>query len=236
MLAIGLSVAAGLLTSLSPCVLPALPIVVGSAAVDRRHGPLALAAGLVVAFTVIGVALASAGATLGLTEAQVRRGAAALLVAAGATQLSARLQDRVARWTSPLASAAATSASRAGRGLGGQFIVGALLGAVWSPCVGPTLGAAVGLAAGGGSLGRATLMMFMFGVGSAIPLVATAYAARRVLERRSALISGAAKGKKVFGIALVAMGLAVLLGADKVIEAAILDHLPGWWIQIIAGV
>jgi cytochrome c biogenesis protein CcdA len=234
--AIGLSFVAGLLTSLSPCVLPALPIVVGSAAADRRHGPLALAAGLVVAFTAIGVALASAGATLGLTDAHVRRAAAVMLVVAGAVLLSPRLQDLVARVTSPLASAAAKSAAGAGSGLWGQFVVGLLLGAVWSPCVGPTLGAAVGLAASGDSLGQATLMMFVFGVGSAIPLVATAYAARRVLARRAALMRTASTGKKVFGVALVLMGLAVFAGFDKMLESAILDHLPQWWINLIAGV
>jgi len=235
-IALGLSFVAGLLTSLSPCVLPALPIVVGSAAADRRHGPLALAAGLVVAFTVIGVALASAGATLGLTDEHVRRGAAVMLIAAGAVLLSPRLQDTLARAASPLASAAARSAAGTGRGLGGQFAVGALLGAVWSPCVGPTLGAAVGLAAGGDSLGQATLMMLLFGVGSAIPLVATAYASRRVLARRGALMRGAATGKLVFGVSLILMGAAVFAGLDKVVEAAILDRLPQWWINLIAGV
>lgn len=236
MVAYGLSLVAGLLTSLSPCVLPALPIVVGSAAADRRHGPLALAAGLVVAFTVIGVVLAGASTTLGVTDVHVRRGAAVMLIAAGAVLLSPRLQDVLARAASPLASAAAKTAAGTGRGLGGQFVVGALLGAVWSPCVGPTLGAAVGLAAGGDSLGEATLMMFLFGVGSAIPLVATAYASRRVLARRGALLRSAATGKRVFGVTLVLMGAAVVAGLDKMIEAAILDHLPQWWINLIAGV
>jgi cytochrome c biogenesis protein CcdA len=243
MLALGLSFVAGLLTALSPCVLPALPIVIGSAAAERRHGPLALAAGLITAFTIVGVVLASASATLGLTDAHVRRASAVMLVAAGVVLLSPRLQNALSRRLTPLASAAATSSTKAGSGLGGQFFVGAMLGGVWSPCVGPTLGAAVSLAAGawtdgGGlaSLARATAMMFAFGVGSAAPLVATAYGSRRVLAHRGALLSASATGKRLFAVALVTMGIAVFAGLDKVVEAAFLDHLPGWWVSLIAGV
>ncbi|MND07318.1 hypothetical protein D3C83_292160 [compost metagenome] len=66
--------------------------------------------------------------------------------------------------------------------------------------------------------------------------MATAYAARRVLARRAALLRSADTGKKIFGVALVLMGLAVVAGFDKMLEAALLDHLPAWWIQLIAGV
>jgi len=66
--------------------------------------------------------------------------------------------------------------------------------------------------------------------------VATAYASRRVLARRGALMRSAATGKLVFGVTLVLMGAAVFAGVDKVVEAAILDRLPQWWINLIAGV
>ncbi len=236
MIAVGLSFVAGLLTALSPCVLPALPIIVGSAAADRRHGPLALAAGLVVSFTVVGLALASLGPAIGLTDVWIRRAAALMLVLAGVVMLSARLQDRLSALLSPLASAAARSSAGAGRGLAGQFGVGAMLGAIWSPCVGPTLGAAVGLASSSATIGRAAVMMFAFGVGSALPLLVTAYASRRVMAARPRLLAAASRGKVVFGAALVLMGLFVLTGTDKIIEAAVLERLPQGWIELLASV
>lgn len=233
---LGLSLVAGLLTALSPCVLPALPIVVGSAA-GRRHGPLALAAGLAIAFTVIGVALAATGAVAGLSESAVRRVAAGTLVLAGVAMLSARLQLALSRLASPLASRAAMLSSRVGSGLAGQFAIGALLGAIWSPCVGPTLGAAVGLAssAGAGSIIRASASMFAFGVGSTLPLLATAYASRRMLSARSVLLTAGTKGKLVLGGMLVSMGVLVLFGLDKQIEASVLTRLPQWWIDFLAN-
>lgn len=235
---LGLSLGAGLLTALSPCVLPALPIIIGSAAAGRRYGPLALAAGLAIAFTVIGVLLAATGSVAGLGENGVRNMAAVMLLLAGAALLSARLQDAVGRLASPLASKAAMLSMKTGNGLGGQFAIGALLGAVWSPCVGPTLGAAVGLAssAGAASIPRAAASMFAFGVGSALPLLATAYASRRMLAARHRLLAAGTTGKSILGGVLVGMGALVLSGLDKRVEAAALAHLPQWWIDLLASV
>lgn len=234
---LGLSLGAGLLTALSPCVLPALPIIVGSAASGRRYGPVALAAGLAIAFTVIGVTLAATGSVAGLNEDAVRRFAALLLLAAGVALLSTRLQEAMSRLASPLASRAAMLSMKTGNGLAGQFAIGALLGAVWSPCVGPTLGAAVGLAssAGNGSILRASVSMFVFGVGSALPLLATAYASRRMLAARSTLLTAGTMGKSILGGVLVGMGALVLFGLDKQLEAVVLARLPQWWIDLLAS-
>ena len=60
---------------------------------------------------------------------------------------------------------------RACSGLAGQFAVGLLLGAVWSPCVGPTLGAASLLASQGKDLPQVALTMVVFGIGAAVPLI-----------------------------------------------------------------
>jgi cytochrome c-type biogenesis protein len=232
----GLGLAAGMLTTLSPCVLPALPLVVGSAAASHRRGPLALAAGLVTAFTIVGVTVASVGPAIGLTDAVVRTSAAVLLMASGALLLMPRLQTRLSLVATPLASAAAKLSTRAGAGLAGQFMLGALLGAIWSPCVGPTLGSAIGLAASGGSLGDATVTMGAFGVGSAIPLMAIAHSARRVGAARAAILRGASRARLIFGLSLIAIGLFVITGADRWIEARVLDALPVWWINLLASV
>jgi cytochrome c-type biogenesis protein len=230
-----LSVVAGMLTALSPCVLPALPLVVGSAATRHHLGPLALAAGLTLSFTVVGVALATVGPALGVTNDGLRLLSAALLLAAGIVMLTPALQHMMSSAASPLATAAAALSSRTGTGLTGQFALGALLGAIWSPCVGPTLGAAIGLASSGGSLTQATATMLLFGLGSSIPLLATAYAARGMSRMRLPLLSWAHNARGLFGVALVAIGLFVITGIDRRLEAAVLDHLPLWWINLLAS-
>lgn len=232
--ALTLAFAAGLLTALSPCVLPLLPLVMGSAA-RSRYGPAALAAGFVTAFTVIGVVLASVGTALGLSDTMVRNLSAALLVAAGAGMMSHRLQEAAGRWLSPLASASARLSSRADQGAGAPFLIGALLGGVWSPCVGPTLGAALGLAAHGETLAHAAAVMAAFGMGAATLLLAAGYASHALIGQRLRLLQAGAAGRLVFGAVLLMVGVSVASGVDKVVESVVLAQLPQWWIDLLAG-
>ena len=234
LVALVLAVVAGLLTALSPCVLPLLPLVMGSAS-RSRYGPAALAAGFVATFTVLGVAIASLGMALGLSDTIVRSISAALLVAAGGLMISHRLQDATGRWLSPLASASAKLSARADQGLGAQFFIGALLGGVWSPCVGPTLGAALGLATRSETLAHAATIMAAFGLGSATFLLAAGYASRAVMGQRLRLLQAGESGRLVFGIVLLLVGASVASGVDKLIESAVLARLPQWWVELLAG-
>lgn len=234
LVALALAFVAGLLTALSPCVLPLLPLVMGSAA-RSRYGPTALAAGFVTAFTMIGVLLASLGAAAGLSDTIVRSTSAAMLAAAGVLMISHRLQDLAGRWLSPLASASARLSPRSDRGIGSQFLVGALLGGIWSPCVGPTLGAAIGLAARSDTVARAAAVMAAFGLGSATLLLAAGYASRAVIGQRLRLLQAGERGRRVFGIVLLLVGASVVSGTDKVVESLVLARLPQWWIDLLAG-
>ena len=234
LVALTLAFVAGLLTALSPCVLPLLPVVMGSAA-RNRYGPTALAAGFVTTFTVIGVLLATLGTALGLSDTIVRSTSAALLIAAGVLMISHRLQDLAGRWLSPLASASAKLSARADDGVGAQFFVGALLGGVWSPCVGPTLGAALGLVTQSETLIHAAAIMAAFGLGSATLLLAAGYASRAVIGQRLRLLQAGERGRLVFGVVLLVVGASVASGIDKIIEALVLAQLPQWWIDVLAG-
>src|ERR1700757_3649235 len=98
----GLSLAAGSLSTLSPCVLPIIPILLATAVAAHRFGPFALAAGLALSFTIVGVVVASAGAAVGLDQALLRDVGAALLILFGLVLLSTRLQERFAGATSGL--------------------------------------------------------------------------------------------------------------------------------------
>jgi cytochrome c-type biogenesis protein len=234
LVALALAFVAGLLTALSPCVLPLLPLVMGSAA-RNRYGPTALAAGFVTTFTLVGVLLASVGTALGLSDTVVRSASAALLAAAGVWMISHRLQAAAGRWLSPLASASARLSARAEQGVGAQFFIGALLGGVWSPCVGPTLGAALGLATRGETLAQAAAIMAAFGLGSATLLLVAGHASRAVVGHRLRLLQAGGAGRYVFGVVLLLVGASVASGVDKAVESLVLAQLPQWWIDLLAG-
>lgn len=225
---------AGALSTLSPCVLPLLPILIATAVAQHRFGPLALAAGLTLSFTVVGVFIATLGASIGLDQGVLRQGAALLLMAFGLVLLVPALQTRFAVATAGLGASGDGLLSRiSGDGWGGQFAVGLVLGVVWSPCVGPTLGAASTLASQGRDLGQITLLMGVFGLGAGTPLLVIGSLSRSALTRtRGRLLALGQRGRWVLGAALLVVGLAILTGVDKRFEAWVVEHSPDWLTQL----
>ena len=227
---VGFAFLAGLLSVLSPCVLPLVPIVLGTAAAEHRLGPLALAAGLAIAFTVIGLFVATVGFAIGLDGDVFRSVGAILMVGMGIVLMLPRLQARVATAAGPVGAWAETRFGGVGPGgLSGQFAVGLLLGAAWSPCVGPTLGAASLMAARGEHLGSVALTMLAFGIGAALPLMLLGFASREALMRwRGGLAAAGRTAKAGLGVLLIGLGLLVLTGLDKRAESAIVAASPDW--------
>lgn len=227
---LGLAFLAGILSVLSPCVLPLLPLVLGAAASEHRLGPAALAAGLALSFVVIGLFVATVGFAIGLDTDVFRTVAAILLVLVGLVLMVPAVQTRLAVAAGPVSDWTETRfGGFSTAGLLGQFGVGLLLGAVWSPCVGPTLGAASLLASQGRDLGAVALTMFLFGVGAAIPLLLLGTLSREVLMRWRNRMMSAGKGlKAALGLILVVSGTVILSGYDKAIETALVNASPSW--------
>jgi cytochrome c-type biogenesis protein len=221
---------AGVLTMLSPCVLPLVPILLAAAVGQHRLGPIALAGGVASSFTLLGVILAAFGARLGLDNEPFRIVAAVLFVAVGTLLVSSRLQAAFTRLTARLTGPGETLLTRfTFDGLGGQFALGILLGVVWTPCVGPTLGAAVTLASRGQNLSEIVLLMFVFGIGASLPLLAIGVLSRAAFTRtRASLRAVGVWGRSVLGVLLIALGLLSLTHADRTLEAWLLDHSPAW--------
>lgn len=227
---LGLAWLAGLLSVLSPCVLPLLPLVLGAAAAEHRLGPAALAAGLALSFTVIGLFVATLGFAIGLDGVVFRYFAAAILVAVGLVLLVPAAQARLAAAAGPLVDAIDRRfGRRVGAGLPGQFGLGLLLGAVWSPCVGPTLGAASLLAAQGRDLASVAVTMAAFGLGAALPLLVLGLLSRGLILRARGSLLRLGRGLKAgLGLILVVIGLAVLSGSDKSLETMLVEASPDW--------
>ena len=230
MVPLGLAFLAGLLSTLSPCVLPILPLLLGAAVGEHRLGPAALACGLALSFVVIGLFVALIGFTIGLDQEVFRGAAAALLIMIGGILLLPRLQAQLAVAAGPVSNWAQNrTGGIATNGLGGQFSLGLLLGAVWSPCVGPTLGAASLLAARGEHIGSVMLTMAAFGLGAALPLLLLGLLSRQALLRwRGRLLAAGNGGKALLGTMLLAVGVLILSGVDKKLESVLVDASPAW--------
>ncbi|MBS1140552.1 MAG: Cytochrome c biosis protein, transrane region [Proteobacteria bacterium] len=230
---LGLSLVAGSLTTLSPCVFPILPLVIGGAVQANRLAPLAMGLGMAISFALIGIVLGALGPALGIDSDSVRLFGAWLLIAFGLVMLVPVLNQRFTEWMLPIASSANTASAKLDSdSLTGALLLGSVLGLVWSPCSGPLLASALTLVASEGGAIRGGTILGLFGIGAAIPLVAVAYASRRGFSVARGWVLARIEGiKKAFGVLILLTGLAILSGADKWLEAQVVSVLPDAWVQ-----
>lgn len=235
---LGLSLAAGSLTTLSPCVLPMLPLVVGSVLQGNRFAPVAMGVGMTASFALIGMVLGALGPALGIDADTVRIAGAALMIVFAIIMLVPALGDRFSQWMLPVASQAQSASSRLdGRTLTSALLLGGVLGLVWSPCSGPLLGSAFSLVASEGGVMRGGVVLGFFGLGAAVPLVTVAYASRKGFVRvRNWVLARIERVRRAFALLLGLVGMAILTGGDKWVEAQVLRLLPDAWVNLTVGI
>ena len=222
-----LALAAGMLTILSPCVLPLAPIVVASARARDPMGPIALGLGLAVTFGVVGGTLASFGVEFG-GSVLVRAASAAIMVAIGAALAFPALGNALERRLGFVGRTADVVSERLPKGgLLGQAAAGAVLALAWAPCAGPTLGAALILAAKGGSLAAAIAIMTVYALGAAGALVAVGFALGGLVGKARLAAAGTG-GRVALGAAFVVIGAAILSGLDHRFESILVAAMPDW--------
>lgn len=224
---------AGILTLINPCVLPVLPIVLASSLHRDRRAPIALAAGMSLSFVALGLGVTALGPALGLDNDTVARAAAVLMVGFGLVMIVPAFSSGFSTATAGFAARADAQIDQtAEAGLVGQFLSGALLGAVWSPCIGPTLGAAIALASTGESLGRAGGIMLAFALGVSTLILTLAYGAQSAIRRRQTTLRALAeRAKPIMGVAFILVGAALWFGLNHIVEAWLIDTLPAWLID-----
>lgn len=241
---LGIALLAGALTTLNPCVFPVLPLVVGAALHDHRAAPVLLGAGMVGAFALLGLLTGLLAGSVGLDPDRVRSASAVLLIGFGLVMMVPWAKNLFARLVSPLAdrfSALSAGLSGTGNGVGATaprasafhtFAMGMLLGFVWTPCSGPLLASTLTLAASGGAR-EAALTLAVFGLGAATPLISVGYLSRASMGRvRTWVIAHGTRAQQVMGAMLALVGVMVLAGADKMLEAALNRWLPSGWLSL----
>lgn len=229
---------AGLLTLINPCVLPILPIILASSVQINRHGPLAVAAGMSLSFVFLGMLVTVLGRTLGIYEDTIVNAGAVLMIGFGVVLLVPRLSAGFATATAGFSAGADTTIDTIDQtGLHGQFLTGVLMGAVWSPCIGPTLGAAIGLASQGESLLLAATIMLFFAIGVSTIILALGYGARSVIVKRQALMRSVARKSGPFmGGVFVLVGFGILFKFQHVVEGWAVENLPAWLIDLSVSI
>src|SRR5215213_5809626 len=211
-LLLGIAFAAGLVTALSPCVLPVLPVLLAGGAAGGTRRPYAIVAGLVLSFTVFTITAAALLDALGLPQDLLRDIAVGLLVLAGVAVAIPPVGDLIQR---PFL---ALTRRRPGD-LGGGLVLGMALGLVFVPCAGPVLAAITVLAASRDFGPDTFALTAAYAAGAAIPMLGIAVAGRRV--------TGALGGRYLrpaLGAIVVAAALAIGFDVTRPLQT----FLPGY--------
>jgi len=229
---LALAFLAGLMTILSPCVLPLAPVVIAGGRARDARAPLALAAGLALTFGLVGGGLASLGVEFGSADA-LRIGSAALMLVIGVAMIAPGFDTRIENALSPIGRLAnRLEEILPSVGLLGQFALGVVLALAWAPCAGPTLGAAFTLAASGGSVAASMLTMTVFALGAAVALLAAGYGLGRLAGGAKLTVGRwAAAGRLAFGALIALVGGSILFGLDHRIEAGVIAAMPDWLVS-----
>jgi len=211
---IGIGLAAGFVTAISPCVLPVLPIVLAGGATRR---PYAIVAGLIATFTVSVLVAAWLLSLLGLPEDLLRNISIALLFVLAATLVFPRAGQLLERPFHFLT-------RRRSRELGGGFLLGASLGFVFVPCAGPVLGVVSSQAAMHDIGWKLVVLTVAYAIGAAVPLLAIALGARRTVGSSSFLRTHAVSVRRVLGIAMAATAVAIVFNVPQHLQTALGDY------------
>src|SRR2546421_526133 len=211
---LGIGFVAGLITAISPCVLPVLPILLAGGATGGGRRPFAIIGGLVASFTLFTLAASSILSALGLPQDFLRDVAIALLFVLAATLLVPRLGLVLER---PFA----FLTRRRGGDLGGGFLLGASLGLVFVPCAGPVL-ATVTVLAAQHRIGLDTVLLTLaYAIGAAIPMLLIALGGQRISRR---IRAQSPAFRRAMGVVLAAAAVAIVFNLDRSLQT----HLGGY--------
>jgi cytochrome c biogenesis protein CcdA/thiol-disulfide isomerase/thioredoxin len=215
---LGIAFLAGIITALSPCVLPVLPLLLaGSAASESRWRPFAVIAGLVVSFTAFTLAGAALLSALGLREDLLRTLAIVMLLVLAASLLSQRVARILER---PFLFLTRRPVARESSG----FVVGLSAGLVMVPCAGPVLAAVAALAATGEVTWRVVLVTMAYSIGHALPLLALAVGSQRLTSSMRAVRIHAGALRQGAGVIVGLTAVAIVLNAPARLATAV----PGY--------
>lgn len=216
----------GIVTILSPCILPILPIILSSSATGGKQKPYGIVIGFILSFTFFTLFLTSIVNATGLSADLLRNISVIILILFGLVLLLPSIQAKAEKLFSILANHAPRSSQR--HGFGGGIIIGLSLGLLWTPCVGPILAGVISLALTGSVTSSALLITLAYSLGTTMPMLAIMYGGRQLLQKVPWLLNNSSKIQKIFGVIMVITALAIFFNYDRKFQSYILEKFPNY--------
>lgn len=217
---------AGIVTVLSPCILPLLPIILSSSDGKDTRKPLGVVLGFVASFTFFTLFLSTIVRISGIPADWLRLISVIVLAVFGASLLIPGLQTQIEIFFSRFANLGSSGQNR--NGFIGGLIVGFSLGLLWTPCVGPILASVISLAITGTVTAEAVIITFAYATGTSIPMFLIMLAGSTALQRVPWLLRNTGKIQKAFGVLMLVTALGIFFNIDRAFQAYILETFPNY--------
>jgi len=219
---------AGVVTILSPCILPILPIILSSsfAGINDKSRPYGIVLGFILSFTILTLFLTSFVRIFGINQDILRIIAAIVIGLFGISLFIPQIQNQTEILFSKLSSRVPQVSNH--RGLWGGVLIGLSLGALWTPCVGPILASVITLALTESITMNALLITLSYALGTATVMLIILKLGSRLFVRVPWLLSKSSLIQKIFGVLMIILAIAIIYGLDRNFQTFVLDSLPGY--------
>lgn len=221
---------AGVVTVLSPCILPLLPIILSSSDESGKQKPLGVVLGFIASFTFFTLFLSTIVRVSGIPANSLRFVSVAILAVFGASLLIPWIQTQIEILFSRFANLSAGQQQR--KGFWGGILIGLSLGLLWTPCVGPILASVISLAITGTVTAQAFIITFAYALGTAIPLFGIMLAGSTALQRVPWLVRNTAQIQKAFGVLMILTAIGIYFNVDRQFQTYILKTFPNYGIGL----
>jgi cytochrome c-type biogenesis protein len=227
MLNLVLALLAGVATIAAPCTLPMLPILLGaSVGQTGKARPALIALGFVLSFSAAALLLSAITRIFDFDPGVLRTAATILLLGFGLLMIWPAPFESLSIRIGGLAGSGSTCGSAFRQGNLGGFVLGSTLGLVWTPCAGPVLGSILTVVATSRDTAWASLLLVVYAVGAAIPMLAIAYGGQAVTTRVRSIARISPRLQQGFGIIIIAFAIASYFQYDTLIVAWLTGFYP----------
>lgn len=218
---------AGVVTIAGPCILPLLPIILGTSTV-RAHPsrPLFIVLGFTLSFAVFATVFGIFGSFLGISPETFRLLAAACIGFFGLMMIVPKLQEAIFAKVGPVLTSFGPKAKAGDEGLWSGFVLGTSLGLVWSPCAGPVLGSILTLVASKQDIAQAAALLLAYALGAGLPMLAIAYGGQAATLRIRGLAKYTGIVQRIFGIVILLVAVGLATGVDRDVQTWLLTNAP----------
>lgn len=237
-LLIGFAFLAGIITILSPCILPILPIVLSGSLTTGKRKPLGIVTGFILSFTFFTLFLSTIVQISGIPADSLRFVSIIIIFLFGLSLLLPQFQVLTERLFSKLSNRFTPNqqvdptGQPVRQGFTSGLLIGLSLGLIWTPCVGPIIASVITLAATSSVNFAAFFITLSYAMGTAIPMLAIMLGGRSLLNRVPWLLPNTGRIQKIFGVVMILTAVAIYFNVDRNFQTYILDKFPQYGVGL----